>query len=260
VGAEFEVFRIERSGAVAIVWLDRPEKLNAMAPVFFRELPRVLEAAAESGAGAIVLTGAGRAFSAGGDIASFVALSDLAKCRRHLRSVFDAFWSVERAELPVIGAVNGIAYGGGTELVLACDIVLASDRARFAFKEATVGLMPGYGIVRGPEVIGRAWTRWLSFTGDEIDAAQAMEIGLAQRVVPHDRLLDEAVALAERIAANPPLAVRAAKSFVNADTGGRALADSIEATALLFTTDDHKQRVAAFLDPRAQRANQRATQ
>ena len=217
--SQFEVFRLEQRGEVAVVWLNRPEKLNAMAPVFFRELPLVLEAAASSGAGALVLTGAGRAFSAGGDIESFVALSDLARCRRHLRSVYDAFWSVERAELPVVGAVNGIAFGGGTELALACDIVLASDRARFAFKEATVGLMPGYGIVRGPEVIGRAWTRWLSFTGDEIDAEQALAIGLAQRVVPHDRLLDEAV----------------------------ALADSIEATALLFSTDEHKARVAAFL-------------
>jgi len=245
--SQFEVFRLEQRGEVAVVWLNRPEKLNAMAPVFFRELPLVLEAAASSGAGALVLTGAGRAFSAGGDIESFVALSDLARCRRHLRSVYDAFWSVERAELPVVGAVNVIAFGGGTELALACDIVLASDRARFAFKEATVGLMPGYGIVRGPEVIGRAWTRWLSFTGDEIDAEQALAIGLAQRVVPHDRLLDEAVALAERIAANPPFAVRAAKSFINADTHGRALADSIEATALLFSTDEHKARVAAFL-------------
>lgn len=245
--AEFEVFRLERRDAVAVVWLNRPEKLNAMAPVFFRELPQVLDAAAASGAGAIVLTGAGRAFSAGGDIASFVELADLARCRRHLRSVYDAFWAVERAELPVIGAVNGIAFGGGTELALACDIVLASDQARFAFKEATVGLMPGYGVVRGPEVIGRAWTRWLAFTGDELDAEQAVAIGLAQRVVPHERLLDDAVALAQRIADNPPFAVRAAKSFVNADTHGRALADSIEATALLFSTDEHKARVAAFL-------------
>ncbi len=256
MAAEFEVFRIERRGAAAIVWLDRPEKLNAMAPVFFRELPEVLEAAAaDPGTGAVVLTGAGRAFSAGGDIASFVGLADLAACRRHLRLVFDAFCSVERAELPVIGAVNGIAFGGGTELALACDLVLASDRARFAFKEATVGLMPGYGVVRGPDVIGRAWTRWLSFTGDEIDAAQALAIGLVQRVVPHDRLLDEAVELAGRIAANPPFAVRVAKSFVNAGGADRALADSVEATALLFSTDDHRQAVARFLErPRRDRA------
>jgi enoyl-CoA hydratase len=248
VAAEFEVFRIERRDAAAIVWLNRPEKLNAMAPVFFRELPTVLaEAAAEPETGAIVLTGEGRAFSAGGDIASVPALADLAACRRHLRLVFDAFNAVERAELPVIGAVNGIAYGGGTELTLACDLVLASDRARFAFKEPTVGLMPGYGVVRGPDVIGRSWTRWLAFTGDEIDAEQALAIGLVQRVVPHEKLLDEALALAGRIAANPQSAVRVAKSFVNADTAGRALADSIESTALLFTTDDHKQAVAAFL-------------
>jgi enoyl-CoA hydratase len=115
--------------------------------------------------------------------------------------------------------------------------------------------MPGYGVVRGPDVIGRAWTPWLSFTGDEIDAAQALAIGLVQRVVPHDRLLDEAVELAGRIAANPPFAVRVARSFVDAGRADRALADSVEATALLFSTDDHRQAVARFLErPRRDRA------
>ena len=133
--------------------------------------------------------------------------------------MFDAFWAVERAELPVIGAVNGIAYGGGTELALACDIVLASERARFAFKEATVGLMPGYGVVRGPDVIGRAWTRWLSFTGDELDAEQASRSGSSSRSSRTNGCSRRRVELAGRIAANPPFAVRVAKSFVNAGAG-----------------------------------------
>src|SRR6202040_3555055 len=126
--------------------------------------------------------------------------------RRQLRMVYDSFHSVERCRLPVIAAVNGYAYGGGPELTLACDIAIASERARFAFREATVGLMPGYGIVRGPATIGKAWTRWLAMTADIVDAEEALRMGLVQRVVPHERLLDEALAVAGRIAAVGPLA------------------------------------------------------
>ena len=157
--------------------------------------------------------------------------------------------TVERAELPVIAAVKGLAFGGGTELTLACDLVLASERATFSFKEATVGLIPGYGVVRGPAVIGRHWTRWLALTADVIDAAQALEIGLVQKVVPHDRLLEEAVAVADRIAEHPPLAVRLGKQFVNRVIA-EGLAESIETTALLFTTDDDAEGVAAFVEKR----------
>ena len=147
---------------------------------------------------------------------------DLPDYRGQLRLVFDAFHSIERAELPVIAAVNGVAYGGGTEIVLFCDIVIASDRATFAFREARVGLQPGYGLVRGPEVIGRHWTRWLALTADMIDAQKALEIGLVQSVVPHEQLLDEALAVAGRIADNPALAVQVGKQFVNRDTAATA--------------------------------------
>jgi enoyl-CoA hydratase/carnithine racemase len=250
VQREFELFRIDRRERVAVVTIDRPEKRNAMSPAFFRELPQVLDRLdGDPAVRAVVLTGAGEAFSAGGDIASFAELHGTTAVRRHLRLVFDAFHSVERAELPVIAAVNGIAFGGGTELTLACDLVVASERATFSFKEATVGLIPGYGVVRGPAVIGRHWTRWLALTADVIDATQALEIGLVQKVVPHGDLLEEALAVAERIAQHPPLAVRLGKQFVNRDTA-EGLAESIEMTALLFTTDDHAEGVAAFVEKR----------
>lgn len=236
-------------GGVAVVRIDRAEKRNAMSVEFFRELPEVLDALdVDPDVGACVMTGAGdEAFSAGGDIASFLQVDGAVSARRRLRLVYDAFHAVERAEVPVIAAVNGIAYGGGTELALACDLVLASDRARFAFREPTVGLMPGYGVIRGPDVIGRHWTRWLALTADPIDAATAERIGLVQQVVPHDRLLDEAIALARRIAARAPLAVRLAKQFINRTTMAPGLPESIEATALLFGTADHAEGVRAFL-------------
>jgi len=246
---EYEVFTVERDGdGTAIVWLDRPEKLNAMGPTFFAELPLVLsELDADPEIEVCILSGRGRAFSAGGDIASFEALSDVESYRRHIRRVYAAFHAVEQCEVPVIGAVNGIAYGGGTELALACDLVIASERARFAFREATVGLMPGYGVVRGPDVIGRHWTRWLALTADIVDAETALRIGLVQRLVADDELLDEARAVAARIRANASLAVRAGKQFINRATND-GFAESVEATSLLFTTAEHKRRIRQFLE------------
>ena len=246
---EYEVFTVERDGdGTAIVWLDRPEKLNAMGPAFFAELPLVLsQLDADPEIEVCILSGRGRAFSAGGDIASFEALSDVESYRRHIRRVYAAFHAVEQCEVPVIGAVNGIAYVGGTELALACDLVIASERARFAFREATVGLMPGYGVVRGPDVIGRHWTRWLALTADIVDAETALRIGLVQRLVADDELLDEARAVAARIRANASLAVRAGKQFINRATND-GFAESVEATSLLFTTAEHKRRIRQFLE------------
>jgi enoyl-CoA hydratase len=251
VGSEFETFSIERRGPAAIVRIDREEKRNAMNVAFFRELPRVLASLeGEEGVRGIVLTGTGDvAFSAGGDIAGFGDLKNIHDYRRQLRMVFDSFHSVERCQLPVIGAINGYAYGGGTELTLACDMAIASERARFAFREAAVGLMPGYGLVRGPATIGKAWTRWLAMTADIVDAEEALRMGLVQRVVPHERLLDEALAVVDRIAGVAPLAVTLAKQFVNSDNAV-GLAESIEATALLFTTEDHKEAQQAFVEKR----------
>ncbi len=196
--------------------------------------------------GAAVLTGAGRAFSAGGDIESFSRLTDHHAYRKHLKLVFDAFSAVETARIAVIGAVNGLAFGGGTELTLACDYVFASEQARFGFREVTMGLTPGWGVIRAPEVIGRAWTRRLALAGEIIDAHKARQIGLVQEVVTADRLLPEATALAARIAQQPRIATAVGKQLVNRGTTA-GFAESIEATALLFTTEDHKKAVAGFL-------------
>jgi len=247
------VFDVQRHGdGTATVTIDRAEKLNAMDVEFFRELPRTLDALdADPEVRACVLTGAGRAFSAGGDIDSFHELTNVDAYRRHLRMVFDSFHSVERAETIVIAAVNGIAYGGGTELTLACDMAIASTKAKFAFKEATMGLMPGFGVLRAPAQIGPAWARRLATTGESIDAETAYRIGLVQDLVAHDDLLQEALKLAQQIAAHPPVAVRSAKHNINQHITAPGLAGAVEATALLFTTDGHKERVDAFLDNRA---------
>jgi len=198
-----------------------------------------------------VLTARGRAFSAGGDIDMFHDLDgDVARVRPHLARVYDAFHAVEKCAIPVVAAVNGLAFGGGTELVLACDVALASEAATFSFKEASVGLMPGYGIVRGPDVIGRSWTRHLALTGRTVDAATALRIGLVHEVHAADGLLPAAVDLAEQIAANSPLAVQVGKAFVNRGTEV-GYPESVEAVALLFGTTEHRDAVAAFRSRRS---------
>ncbi|SFT93484.1 enoyl-CoA hydratase [Geodermatophilus amargosae] len=239
--------RTDPEPGVAVLTMSRPEKLNAMDQTWFRELVEVMGTiGVDDDVRAVVLTGSGRAFSAGGDIDMFAGLAgDVTRVRPHLKLVYDAFSAVERCAVPVVAAVNGLAYGGGTELALACDVVLAGESARFSFKEATVGLMPGYGIVRGPDVLGRHWTRYLALTGRTVDAARAERAGLVQEVHPDDGLLPAAVALAAEMAAHSSLAVRVGKAFVNRDAVG-GFNESVEAIALLFGTPEHRDAVTAF--------------
>ncbi len=243
--------RDEPSPGVVVLTMARPEKLNAMDEQFFAELTDVMRRlGVDDDARAVVLTGAGRAFSAGGDVATFEAMDgDVHQVRPHLRRVFVTFSAVERCTVPVIAAVNGIAFGGGTDLALACDVVLAAASARFAFKEPTMGLMPGYGI--GPEVMGRHWTRYLAPSGREIDAVRAERAGLVQELHPDDGLLPAAVRLATEMAAHPPLATQVGKAFINRDAVG-GFNESVEATALLFATAEHRAAFTAFRDGRRQ--------
>lgn len=237
-----------RDPGVLVVTMSRPEKLNAMDQVWFAELTRLMRAVGKDGDDhrAVVLTGEGRAFSAGGDIDMFHALDgDVALVRPHLARVYDAFHAVEKCAVPVVAAVNGLAFGGGTELTLACDMAVAGESATFSFKEASVGLMPGYGIVRGPDVIGRHWTRYLALTGRTIDSALAERIGLVQEVHGDDLLLERAIGLAADVGRNSPLAVQVGKAFVNRGTE-TGYPESVEAVALLFGTDEHRDAVAAF--------------
>jgi enoyl-CoA hydratase/carnithine racemase len=241
---------VRRGDGTALVTINRPDKLNAMNHAFFRELPEVMrELDDDRDVRVMVLTGAGKAFSAGGDIADFHALQGMPDYRRQVKMALECFLAIERAETVAIAAVNGLAFGGGTEITLACDVAFASERARFAFKEITLGLMPGYGLVRGPEVMGRAWTHWLTLSGDEVDAAKALEIGLVQQVSPAETLVEDALALAARIAAHPPMALRIAKRFINRNAPV-AIAESIEATSFLQADPDTRARVRAFVERR----------
>jgi enoyl-CoA hydratase len=247
-GAPDSVFLLDRHGdGTATLTMNRPEKLNAMNRAYFEQLRAVMAAVDDDDdIRSLVLTGAGRAFSAGGDIESFETLTDVRAARNHLRLVFDAFDSVARCATTVIAAVNGVAFGGGTELTLACDLAVAARSSTFGFKESGHNLMPGFGLVRGPEVIGRAWTQRLALTAETIDAERALAIGLVQEVVDDDELLPHARALATMIADNGPIAVEEINAFVHRHHAA-GLHEVTEATALLFATDDHRIARDSFL-------------
>jgi enoyl-CoA hydratase len=241
---------------VALVTLDRPEALNALSFALLAQLVAALRALdADAAVHAIVLTGAGdRAFAAGADIKE---MAEATPSSLAAGGGFDAWDDLRAIRKPVVAAVRGFALGGGCELVMACDLVVAGDDAQFGQPEIRIGVMPGAGgTQRLTRAIGKARAMELILTGRSIDAREAERLGLVTRVVPAEATLEAALALAAEIAAMPPLAVQAAKSAVNAAferplTDG--LADERRAFFDLFATADQKEGMAAFVEKRAPR-------
>jgi enoyl-CoA hydratase len=240
---------VERRNCVATVLMNRPEKLNAMTADFWGDLRRVLDVlAGDRETRVIIITGAGdKAFSAGGDIVGFTQLKTIDEMRAYQVDAMSTFSHVERCPLTIISAVNGLAYGGGCELVFASDIAIAADTATFALPEAALGLVPGFGALRSPDVVGRQMTKFLIATGDSISARRAHEIGIVQGVVPKAGLLTEVQALAERIASRSPLALSVAKRMVNRTIDAAGQDYSVDEITRLQASDDRAQGVAAFL-------------
>lgn len=245
----------ERRGRVAVLTLDRPERLNTLSPDMLDDLAaRVAEIAADEGVGALVVTGAGdKAFSAGADV-SLVREASPLQAREFAGRGHATLDGIEALPKPVIAAVNGYALGGGCELALACDIRLASDRAQIGLPEVTLGIFPGWGgTQRMPRLIGPGKAKELIFTGRRVGAEEALAIGLVDAVHAHDELLDAAVALAEEIAAKPAWAVAASKAMINrAGDGDMAgnLARELDLFSLAFSTEDQREGMAAFFEKR----------
>lgn len=244
-----------RDGGVGIVRIDAPGKRNAMGRQFWPELRSVLDELESDGTTrVVVVTGAGdEAFSAGGDIASFAELTDLAAKRAFQRDCMRTFAAVEESPLPILAAVNGWALGGGCELAMACDVVFASERAVFGMPEAAVGLVPGFGVLRGPSVVGRQWTKLMVFAAERVDAETALRIGLVQKVVPHADLLPATLRVAQQIAENAPLAVATGKELVNRGVDRGEFDHSTDALTVLQSTQDTAEGIRAFLDKRPPR-------
>jgi enoyl-CoA hydratase len=209
-----DVLRVAREGAVATLTLDRPDAMNALSAALRDAIARAFRALeADDAIRVVVLTGAGRAFCAGYDLkelASGATGPTAASARSDMADAMAAFSG------PIIGAVNGHAITGGFELALACDVLIASERARFADTHARVGILPGWGLSQKlPRLIGVSRAKEISFSGNFVDAEQALAWGLVNRVVPHDALLDEAAALAADMASCVPEVLRGYKRLID---------------------------------------------
>ena len=246
---------VEREGAIAVLTLNRPDKLNALNAELLADLDAaVATLAADPGVGCAVLTGAGdKAFAAGADIAAMVELTTDA-ARAFSEAGHRVCARLERAPFPVIGAINGFALGGGCEIALACDFLYASDRAKLGQPEVNLGVIPGFGgTQRLARRVGIGRARELCYTGDTIAAEEALRIGLVNAVVPHDELLPRARATAAKIAAKGRLAVAQCKRVLLTGEGlplDAANALETQAFAVLFGTDDRREGMRAFLEKR----------
>jgi enoyl-CoA hydratase/carnithine racemase len=242
---------LEVRGALAWLTIDRPDKLNAMTRGFFGELRDALAAtAADPAVRAVIVHGAGRCFSVGGDIEGFGELAGTAERRTYTEEALTGLRAVETSPKPTIAAVHGHALGGGCELTMVCDIVVADETARFGTPEANVGLVPGLGVVRGRAHANLHWMKYLVMTGLPLDAAEARLAGLVNVVVPEGRHLAEAERLAGIIAQRSPLALRTAKALLGWDAWER-YPHAIDAVAMLQGSEDVAEGIAAFMERRS---------
>jgi enoyl-CoA hydratase len=240
---------------VGVVTVNRPKALNALDSRTIEELGQAIEAARnEAGLRALVVTGAGdKAFVAGADIAQMSAFSTL-EARRFADLGQRTLAALEALDVPTIAAVNGFALGGGCELALACDLVYASEKARFGQPEVNLGLIPGFGgTQRLARRVGPMRAMELVLTGDMVDAARAREIGLALEVVPADKLMEHVLGVARKIAGKGAVCVAQGKRAVLAarDTDLKSGGElERQAFAVLFGTEDTREGMKAFLEKR----------
>lgn len=241
----------EKRGVVGIMTINRPEALNALNTAVLEELDKRLDAiAADAELRVVVVTGAGRSFVAGADIAEMRAKSaEEGKAFGRFGSA--VFRKLELSEKVFVAAVNGYALGGGCELAMACDIRLASEKAKFAQPETGLGIIPGFsGTQRLPRIVGIGMAKEMIYTGRVVDGTEAQRIGLVNAVYAPEVLMDEALRLANQIVGRSPLAVQYAKEAINRgvetdiDTG---IAVENALFGVCFSTADQKARMEAFL-------------
>jgi enoyl-CoA hydratase/carnithine racemase len=238
----YKNIQLRVADSIAILELSRPDRLNVFDREMDEEFSHALDLVSkERHVRVLIITGAGRAFCSGRDIASLEEEDET----RLMRLRRPRLLSLEK---PVIAAVNGYAFGEGADIALMCDIILASEEAKFAFPGARLGIVCPYALVRLSEEIGRNRAKELLMTGRTFDAEEAFSIGLVNRVVPKERLMEEALSLAKEIVLSAPLSVTAIKKAVNRDLTGFEL--SYETMRELMKTEDFKEGVRAFLEKR----------
>ena len=250
----YQTIRYEKQDQIALVTIDRPEALNALNSAVITELEQVVaDLEADREIRAMILTGQGRSFVAGADIGEQYPL-DLSSGRRWGRRGSALLRRMERLEFPTIAAVNGFALGGGSELAMSCDIILASEKAKFGQPEVGLGITPGFsGTQRLPRRVGIAKAKELIFSGRMIRADEAREIGLVNAVYAPEELLPGALEMARSFVKNAPITVKYAKACI--DRGMQmdmddAIAVENELFAMCFATHDQKEGMGAFLEKR----------
>ena len=246
------VVELERRDHIALVTLNRPEARNAISPEVSQTMVKVLdEIEADPALRAVVLTGNGEVFSAGADLKVVAAgnANDIARGKGGFAGIVTRDFPK-----PIIAAVNGPALAGGFEIVLSCDLVVASETARFGIPEVKRGLMAAAGgLIRLPKRVPLAVALELAMTGDPVDAARALQLGLVNRVVPAARVVDEAIALAERIGENSPIAVRNSRRLVREAgelTEAEGWTRTMELMISVFESGDAVEGATAFAEKR----------
>ena len=248
----YEMILAETRGQVGLITLNRPHVMNALNNQLMREAMDALEAFDKNDTiGAMVITGNEKAFAAGADIKEMANKSIQQMMDTDHIAVFGRIRTIRK---PIIAAVSGWALGGGCEIAMSCDIVVASETARFGLPEVTIGVIPGAGgTQRLTHAVGKALAMEMILNNRMLSAQEALQYGLVNRVVPVDAYLDEALSLAEEIASRAPLAVRAAKKMIN-QTYERTLAEGLTVEKQefynLFATEDQKEGMKAFVEKR----------
>ena len=249
----YENILVETRGKVGLITLNRPQALNALSPDLMRELGQALTGfGSEDNIGAIVITGSEKAFAAGADIK---AMKDWGYMDVYKSDYITAEWeTINRIRKPVIAAVAGYALGGGCELAMMCDFILAADTAKFGQPEINLGVLPGAGgTQRLPRFVGKAKAMEMVLTGRMMDANEAERCGLVSRVLPPDRLIEEAIKTAEKICALSLPVVMLAKESVNR-AFETTLSEGVRFERRLFHScfaiDDQKEGMAAFVEKR----------
>jgi enoyl-CoA hydratase len=250
-----ELVRLEKKEGVAVATVDRPDALNALSRGVLEALSGVIDQVeSDPSLRALVVTGAGRAFVAGADVAEMKTMTPL-EAEAFSASAHRIFARLEGLAIPTIAAVNGFALGGGCELALACDWIYASTKAQIGQPETKLGLIPGFGgTSRLVRRVGLAWAKELVLVADPIPAAEAARIGLVNRVFEPDALLPAATAAAEAVAARGPVATRLAKQVMqDGQDADVRTAHALEQRAfgLVFATDDRVEGTSAFVEKRA---------
>lgn len=249
---------LEKKGLIAVATINRPKALNALNSEVLTDLDELVSTVkADADIRALVITGSGeKAFVAGADIGEMSTLTKEGgeAFGKHGNDVFRA---IETLPIPTIAAVNGFALGGGCEMALACDIRIASEKAKFGQPEVGLGIIPGFGgTQRMARIIGTGPAMELIYTADTIDAQRALEIGMVNHVVPADQLMDEAMKLAQKICANAQKAIRASKLAIRRGIDcdiSTAVSYEALAFATCFGTEDQKEGMQAFLEKRKEK-------